>query len=504
LKDDLRHIESIKGSAFFSFLNFKGPVNDSEKWEIGAEGNINTVELGLQGLDTDMTISEAQIKTTTQELAITETTVDIKDSKMTVGAVLTNYLTDWLKLQMDFYGNMLAEEAKVFSDYFNVPTQLNFNSPVEIAESNIVLKKKPAVNSQVVVTQLTPNGTPVTKELDLNINIVAGSMNWADSEPKAPTQQPANELPPAAPGVSEEKKSKTALNGKVNIKSDHFEFKGYNWDTVKAEVAFLENQIDVNVNQANLCGISTPGVLEVASPTLKLQFEPFSEEANLAEAIKCLFDKAGIITGDFDFGGTLNSNSDIEDVLMAIEGELEMTSSEGRVSKYGGLARFLSALNFGEMFRGNNIDYEDGGFPYEFIKASANIEEGKLIIREAAMDGPSLKVVCDGSVDLINNQVDLKVIVIPVLAVDSVIEKIPIISMLLGKDVVSIPIRVTGDISDPTIEELSPHTIGAGLLGIIKQTLNIPVTLVKPLNSGKKKETTETDPAEVAGESTDE
>ncbi|MEM7009493.1 MAG: hypothetical protein AAF462_10205, partial [Thermodesulfobacteriota bacterium] len=144
LKDDLRHIESIKGSAFFSFLNFKGPVNDSEKWEIGAEGNINTVELGLQGLDTDMTISEAQIKTTTQELAITETTVDIKDSKMTVGAVLTNYLTDWLKLQMDFYGNMLAEEAKVFSDYFNVPTQLNFNSPVEIAESNIVLKKKPA------------------------------------------------------------------------------------------------------------------------------------------------------------------------------------------------------------------------------------------------------------------------------------------------------------------------------------------------------------------------
>ena len=32
---------------------------------------------------------------------------------------------------------------------------------------------------------------------------------------------------------------------------------------------------------------------------------------------------------------------------------------------------------------------------------------------------------------------------------------------------------------------------GAGLLGIIKQTLNIPVTLVKPLDSGKKKEKSE-------------
>ena len=67
--------------------------------------------------------------------------------------------------------------------------------------------------------------------------------------------------------------------------------------------------------------------------------------------------------------------------MTSLEGELELTSNGGRVSKYGGLARFFSVLNFGEIFRGNNIDYEDEGFPYEFITASAYIEEGKLMIR---------------------------------------------------------------------------------------------------------------------------
>jgi hypothetical protein len=319
--------------------------------------------------------------------------------------------------------------------------------------------------------------------------VKAESLEWADAETeveqKANSAEDINETP-------ESENTTTSLNGKVIVKSDNFKFKGFNWDTVDAEVALLGNRIDVNVNEASLCGINTPGVLEVTSPNLKLEFETFSENEEFANAIKCLFDKAGIISGDFNLGGTVNSEGEIVNVMQSLEGELELTSKGGRVSKYGGLARFFSALNFGEIFRGNTIDYEDEGFPYDFIMANADIKDGKLIIKEAAMDGPSLKVVCEGSVDLIDDQLDLKVLVIPVMAVDSVIEKIPLISALLGKDVVSIPIKVTGDISDPQISQLSPQTIGAGLLGIIKQTLNIPVTLVKPLNSGKKKENAET------------
>ncbi len=488
LKEDLRHIKSLSGSAFFSFINFDGPVLSSEEWEISAEGNLNSADLNLEGLDRGMTISEAEITSTTEELSISKTDVQIEDSKMNVGAVITNYLTDWVKLNMEFYGSMLPDEATVFSNYFKIPKHLAYNSPVSISESSLVLKRKPSISDSPVNSGV-PRDDSVSREIDLNINVEAESLEWVDSQ----TSENKQDIQQEETKVDIESESTTLLSGKVSIKSENFKFKGFDWDSVNAEVALLGNKVDVNINEANLCGIATPGMLEITSPTMKLQFEPFTEEEDLANAIKCLFDKAGIITGDFELGGTINSNSNIADVMSSLEGELLLVSNGGRVSKYGGLARFFSALNFGEIFRGNTIDYEDEGFPYEFIRANAEIKEGQLIIKEAVMDGPSLKIVCDGSIDLINDQLDLKVLVIPVMAVDSVIEKIPLISHLLGEDVVSIPIRVKGDISDPTIEELSPHTIGAGLLGIVKQTLNIPVTIVKPLDSGKEGDKHDTD-----------
>jgi hypothetical protein len=482
IKPHLRHIESMAGSAFFSTIDFTGPVSDSDKWEINAAGNVNKIDVNLEGFGSAMTISKAEIKSSSQDMTLSNASIQIKDSVMSVGMVLNDYFRDTLKFTMDFYGDMLADEAKLFSDYFSVPPQLTFNSPISISDSSLVVEKKPVQASS------TSNDLNVSKELNLNMNIVTKSLEWTDIE--ADTQvETEKEVDPNKDNNANG--AKISLNGKVVVKSDKFKFKGFNWDAVDAEVDLLRGKIDVNVKEANLCGIATPGLLEVTSPTLKLEFEPFTEEEDLANAIQCLFDKAGIITGDFNLVGTVNSDGDILNVMNSLEGELELTSNGGRVSKYGGLARFFSGLNFGEIFRGNTNDYEDGGFPYDFIIVNADIKEGQLIIKEAAMDGPSLKVVCDGSIDLVNEKFDLQVLVIPVMAVDSVIEKIPLIKTVLGKDFVSIPIQVTGDFSDPKISQMSTHTIGAGLLGIIKQTLNIPVTLVKPLDSGKKKEKSE-------------
>lgn len=511
IRPHLRHIESMAGSAFFSAIDFSGPVSESDQWEINAKGKVDSIDVNLEGFGSAMTITNAEIESSSQEMTLTNASIKVKESIMSAGAILNDYFRDNLKFTMDFYGDMLAEEAKLFSDYFSVPEQINILSPVSISESSLVVQKIPNTNNTVSSTSVGSSQNRTNKEIDLNMNVVAQSLEWKDSEvavqPVADGELKATETNPTDEG-------RTSLNGKVAVKSDNFMFKGFSWDTVDAEVALLGNKIDVNVNEANLCGIKTPGLLEITSPTLKLEFDPFSEEESLAAAINCLFDKAGIITGDFNLGGTVNSDGEIVNVMNSLEGELELTSNGGRVSKYGGLARFFSALNFGEFFRGNSLDYEDEGFPYDFIMANADIKEGKLIIKEAAMDGPSLKVVCDGSIDLVNEQLDLQVMVIPVMAVDSVIDKIPLLSTVLGKDFVSIPIKVTGDFSNPKISELSPHTIGAGLLGIIKQTLNIPVTLVKPLKSSNKKDNSEAEshnkaplsegPAELSKDPTEE
>ena len=494
IKPHLRHIESMAGTAFFSAIDFTGPLSQSDEWEINANGNINKIDVSLEGFGSVMTISKAQIQSSSQDMTLSNATINIKDSVMSAGAVLNDYFRDNLKFSMDFYGDMLADEAELFSDYFSVPEQLDFNSPISIFDSSLVVQKTPSSAISSLNDSSVSKANNSSKEIDLNMSIVAKSLEWTDAETNTEEENMKEEN---LSDGNETSSSKITLNGKVVVKTDDFKFKGFNWNTVDAEVALLGDKIDVNINEANLCGIATPGLLEVTSPTLKLAFEPFSEEEDLANAIKCLFDKAGIITGDFNLSGTVSSNGDIVNVTNSLVGELELTSNGGRVSKYGGFARFLSGLNFGEIFRGNTNDYTDGGFPYDFITVTTDIKDGQLIIKEAAMDGHSLKIVCNGSIDLVNEKLDLQVLVIPVMAVDSVIEKIPLISTVLGKDFVSIPIQVKGDFSDPKITQLSHHSIGAGLLGIIKQTLNIPVTLVKPLDSGKKKE-------KVQSESSDE
>lgn len=495
IKPHLRHIESMAGSAFFSAIDFAGPVSESDQWEINAQGKVDSIDVNLEGFGSAMTVTNAEIESSSQEMTLTNASITIKESIMSAGAVLNDYFRDNLKFTLDFYGDMLAEEAKLFSDYFSAPEQLNILSPVSISDSSLVVQKIPNAVASIANDTSTTKTQSISKEIDLNMNIVAESLEWTDSEV---VKVDGTNTEVESSEVIETSESKTTLNGKVLVKSENFQFRGFNWDTVDAEVALLGNKIDVNVNEASLCGIATPGLLQVTSPTLKLEFEPFTKEEDLAKAIQCLFDKAGIITGDFNLGGTVNSDSEIVNVMNSLEGELELTSNGGRVSKYGGLARFFSALNFGEFFRGNSLDYEDEGFPYDFIMANADIKEGKLIIKEAAMDGPSLKIVCDGSIDLVNETLDLQVMVIPVMAVDSVIDKIPLLSTVLGKDFVSIPIKVTGDFSNPKISELSPHTIGAGLLGIIKQTLNIPVTLVKPLKSNNRKDNSEAESPDKA------
>ncbi|MEZ4547481.1 MAG: hypothetical protein R3B51_07100 [Thermodesulfobacteriota bacterium] len=63
-------------------------------------------------------------------------------------------------------------------------------------------------------------------------------------------------------------------------------------------VSFMENGIDIDVNKADLCGISTPGFVSVVPLRSNSEFRPNTADENLEVVIKCLLDKAGIISGE--------------------------------------------------------------------------------------------------------------------------------------------------------------------------------------------------------------
>lgn len=476
LKHALGEIQSVSGTAFLESVELSGPPADPARWKLGGHGNLKAVDFGLAGFRDRIIISGAEIEAAPGNISFSNAGMSLRDSAVTVDMVLSDYLTGLMGMRIDFKGTLDPSAMTDLSGYIRLPEELVFTNPLLVKESSLVLRSgiEKAENGSLGASG-APAGNPGRK-LNLSLEIETDNLEWRDSPKDDPQTQ---ELPRSAEWNS-------PVLGAIHLKSGNFKFKKLNWDSLDSVITFHDHGVNIDVNSANLCGIYTPGLLRINPPGLGFDFRPASSGADLASVIKCLLDKAGIITGALDLHANLASDGSGRDLYGNLNGGVELNSKGGRVEKYGGLAKFFTVLNFGELFRGQGPEFGKEGFPYDNLKARADVEDGKVLIREAVMDGPSIKVVCEGFVDLVNRKLDLQLLVIPVMAVDSVIEKIPLVNFILGKNFVSIPIKVSGDISNPDVTTVSPSAVSFGLLGLIKQTLNIPMTIFKPVTRNGK------------------
>ncbi len=488
LSSGLGEIQSVSGTGAFKSVEFSGALSDPAGWELSGEGNLKAVNVGVAGLSGLITLPDADITSVPGRISVSNAGVSLRNSTMTMDMVLSDYFTDLLEMRIDFAGTIEPGAMGELSDYIKLPEELVFTSPLSVKDSSLVLRSGGEKTEDGSLGASGAAAGNSGRKLNLSLEIETDNLEWQDP----PNDAPQNQEPPRSGEWN------SPVLGAVRLKSGNFKFKKLNWDSVDSVITFHDNGVNIDINGANLCGIYTPGLLRINPPGLGFDFRPASSGADLASVIKCLLDKAGIITGALDLHANLSSDGSGGDLYGNLKGGVELNSKGGRVEKYGGLAKFFTVLNFGELFRGQGPEFGKEGFPYDNLKARADVENGKVLIREAVMDGPSIKVVCEGFVDLVNKKLDLQLLVIPVMAVDSVIEKIPLVNFILGKNFVSIPIKVSGDISNPDVTTVSPSAVSFGLLGLIKQTLNIPVTIFKPVSRNGNAGETDEGPATSA------
>ena len=99
-----------------------------------------------------------------------------------------------------------------------------------------------------------------------------------------------------------------------------------------------------------------------------------------------------------------------------------------------------------------------------------------------------MHIATQGHIDLVNKRLDLTVLVSPLPTVNVIVGKIPLVSNIMGGTLVSIPVKVRGDLANPQVIPLSPSAVGSSLLGIVKRTLKLPIDVIQPvLPSGQEK-----------------
>jgi uncharacterized protein YhdP len=242
-----------------------------------------------------------------------------------------------------------------------------------------------------------------------------------------------------------------------------------------------KKQWDCHIEKAALCGISTTGEIRITPDAMSIHLIPAASSASIDSTMSCLLEKPDLIDGQFDLAGHLETEGPEARLNQSISGQMGLTATNGRIYRFNLLSKTLAVVNLTELFRGKLPDLMKDGLAYDRIDIQANIENSVCTIKQAVIDGSSADIAGQGTVNLVTGETDMIVLVSPFKTVDALVKYTPVIGDWLGGTLVSIPVRVSGAFSDPTVTPLSPTAVGSSLLNLMKNTVGLPVKLIEPL-----------------------
>jgi uncharacterized protein YhdP len=125
-------------------------------------------------------------------------------------------------------------------------------------------------------------------------------------------------------------------------------------------------------------------------------------------------------------------------------------------------------------------DVATEGLFYDSIRIKGELQNNTFTFTEAILEGPTMNIVGQGSIDIAQEKVNLEVLVSPLKTVDSIVGAIPIIRGITGGILIAVPVKVRGDLANPEVVPLAPAAVGGRIFDIMKNTLQAPVKLITP------------------------
>jgi hypothetical protein len=275
------------------------------------------------------------------------------------------------------------------------------------------------------------------------------------------------------------------LMGDISLRADSFTYKQYAWKPLHARISLEKDRINASLSEASLCGISSTGAVGITPQDVILDIQFVSSDQDLAPALTCLWDKKGWMSGNYNLKGKLTAQGKGEALTESLKGDVEFSASNGRIYRGGVLAKVVAFLNVTEIFMGILPDMTKEGFAYTSITGKGSLKGSTLVIKEVIIDGTTMEIISQGSIDINDQKLDLLVIVAPLKTVDRFAGKIPLLKGITGGTIVTIPLKVTGDFENTKITYAPISSVGSGLLNSMKKTLKFPFEIIQPVNPNK-------------------
>ena len=473
-------------------ITFKGILAMLNGPEISLDVSRNPQELKINNLVIHDEISHATIGLDLKGKMI-GLTFSGHLSERTIDKIFSGYQFQDGWIRGDFRTNLNLEQpvrstaqGKLEADHLSFPWQ--FEKPLEIEDISLDVKGN---RITVVRANVAWGGKRFSLSGDvrfsdpkmlLDISLLTESVDLGELK----------ELRPREKEAKRERDSKgLPLEGVIRFRSNSLKYGRFTWEPFRAHITVGQNGLEVNVEEAKLCGISTPAIVKVIDQELSLDVRPVFRSRELESTAKCLLNQEIRATGDFDFRGRIFTQGKPEDLIDTLRGDVELQAKDGQIYYSIALFRILEFLNVTEVYKGKLPNVRKEGLDYELVTMKGFFRGRKLIIKEVTLDGPTLEMAGQGEIDLAGGEVDLTVLVAPLKTVDRIIKSIPLVNYILAGTLVTVPVRLRGDLKDPKVTPLSPSAVGSELLGIMRRTLELPFKVIEPLRPRKKEESGE-------------
>ena len=536
-KQNMKYIGSLDGNAAVEELSIKGPFFNPQDWQLTSRGTLNKLKISSNQLPRPLLIDSGRFSWSPAVFSLTD--IDASLGKSTLSQLSASFelnepssfelqsksvnlfageIYPWLASQERFKpgledfkvnsGNLGLHDLilsgpvhqpdrwhyRVGGDMQNLVVDSDaFGGPLTVNKGTFELtteltpdepRKKIKFHPTDLTwgsSQLALDGEIVLTEKDilLGSTISADTIDWTQIKSLLDYIKKRQASPdrPARDG---------RVLGTLKVLTDTFSYDSYSVQPLEAEISFNPEKRVVAIQQASVCSINFSGLLNVDEQTLEIYLVPTAVDQNLAFAAACITGQKEMATGTYNLSGEIRSKSKPEAFVQSLRGNVAFSAREGRIYRFGLLAKILSILNVTEIYRGEVPDLTGKGFAYRSMKANAEIKGGKLIMQECSIDGVSMGIACEGDIDLSEKKMNLTVLVAPFKTVDRIVDIIPLVGHVLGGNLISIPFQAKGDLKDPDVIPLPPKAVGSGVLGILERTLKLPITIIQPIFPGGK------------------
>ncbi|MCJ7481701.1 MAG: AsmA-like C-terminal region-containing protein, partial [Thermodesulfovibrionales bacterium] len=442
-------------------------------------------EISIKDRDTDVT-ANAMLNKKTIDLVFKGIL-----ASSTINTIFAHAMSSDSSLKGDFLAHILLKDPKQSRvegviDGKNLSIPLGLTVPLIVR--NITLEAKDE-NFSIKTAQIkageqevTLTGTISTSPTWFTVNMDLTSDSIDFEKVQRIVQRNKQTDSKGHPGLFDD----IPVKGTLRVRSDAFQYRQFKWQPFHADVSFDGDTMHIRSKKAALCGISTTGDIDITAGGAEIDVALSAKNLELEPTILCISDKKVDVTGIFDMKADLKARGKLDTIAKSLNGSFTISAKKGKIFKSQSLDKTLDLVNETENVKGTLPDLNKTIIDYRAFTASGKIKEHIVDVEQATLDASTFGILAQGQVDLRNETLDVNALVAPVNRVQRIVGKIPVLGHILGGNLVSFPVKIKGNLSDPEVTFLSPSAIGSAFLGIMERTLKLPITIIEPILPAKK------------------